>query len=74
MTRVGSQRHSKRKKKKVVIKGWQHTQVTAISEGFARAFLCICPFIEPREQQQLTSNPASIAAALIVHFAYLWPV
>jgi hypothetical protein len=45
--------------------------VTAISEGlFARALLYIRPFIEAREQQQLTSNPTSRPAAMIVHFAY----
>ena len=58
-----------------IIKGSRDTQLTAaIPEGFARALLCIHPFIEAREEQQLTSNPASRTAALIVHFAYLWRV
>jgi hypothetical protein len=47
--------------------------VAAISEGFAHALSCIRPFIEAREQK-LTFNLASRAAALIVHFAYLYPV
>ena len=38
--------------------------------------ICSCsfrPFVEAREHQ-LTSNPAFRAAALIVHFAYLWRI